>query len=457
MEESTVKSWKYDVSLFGLDSVEEKVTLRDIARGLELAPIKNDTDEFQFSKKYLGCEMALALYGNHKIEAEFAKQQLLTEILMQKKKLSSSEWGAFIREIKVAVALHKLELRGIPINLSLLQQACADALTEYCKAYSELEMAVGESEEKLTPQMVRSVLSSFSSDSLNSELAKVKKMWKRSCLLDFTKLSEKIQEKHGEHRIFCCWQNYAAVSGRIQSTNPNIQGLPKDVRKNCFVPPKGKALIIADYKSAELAIMAVLANDKQMLRDIEADVDFHTKIAAKLLKKADSYVTEDERKLAKRLTFACLYGAADTTLQDMFRAADVSNNLISGKIIRSVIKGTYPAITLLEAKIKHDKKLQFLDGTAVSLKSIKKHCVVNRLVQGTGAILLKSVLLKLETVLPAGAEVVCLIHDEIVVETPLEILQESYERTHDAMANILKDYKICYRLPVSMEVRKELL
>ena len=201
--------------------------------------------------------------------------------------------------------------------------------------------------------------------------------------------------------------------------------------------------------------MAVLANDVQLLTDISNGVDFHVKMASKLFGKMVRYVTEEDRKMAKRLTFACLYGAGNSTLQNMFKEGTGSITPVSGQMIRSVVKETYPVITQLERRIKQEQKLRFIDGTDIPLKKIsKKYSALNRLVQGTGAILLKQVFLQLDKTLPIGAEVVCLIHDEIVVETPLEMFDESLKIVSDVMTGVLQNYKIDFRLPINMEVRK---
>ena len=274
---------EFTLSVF--DSVFEEtetVSLRDIIRGLRLAPVKSDADEFQFVKEFLGCDKALCFFGADWQKANSAKESLCAKILAQVKKLSIAERNAMVRELKAAAILKKIEQRGIPIDLALFQAESNASVTLYKEAYACLDAEAKVIGEKLTPEMVSSTTASFSSEVLNCKLSNLRKLWKHTHVLDFQKLSQNIRNDDGSFRIYCGWENFAAVTGRIQSFGPSVQGFPKSVREKCFVPSTGKALIVADYVSEEIAIMGVLAKDTSLLRDIAVGVDLHVKVAAKL-------------------------------------------------------------------------------------------------------------------------------------------------------------------------------
>ena len=115
----------------------------------------------------------------------------------------------------------------------------------------------------------------------------------------------------------------------------------------------------------------------------------------------------------------------------------------------------YPAIEILKQRIVRAGVIEMIDGSVIPLERIQKnYSYVNRLVQGTGAIILKQVINQLGEKLPNDSHIVCLIHDEVIVETSNANLQKCKLIITQIMQDALKTYGIAVSMPV--EIKEEL-
>ena len=124
-------------------------------------------------------------------------------------------------------------------------------------------------------------------------------------------LPELINPKTG--RIHTSYNQAVTTTGRLSSSNPNLQNIPirdengKEVRK-AFIPEEGCLFFSCDYSQIELRIMAHLSQDKNMLEDFNSGHDIHRATAAKIYKKNIDEVTADMRRNAKTANFGIIYG-----------------------------------------------------------------------------------------------------------------------------------------------------
>jgi DNA polymerase-1 len=116
-----------------------------------------------------------------------------------------------------------------------------------------------------------------------------------------------------ENRIHTTFNQDVASTGRLSSTNPNLQNIPirseqgKKIRE-AFIPSKGKVFVSADYSQFELRLAAELAGDEQLINDFNGDIDIHTKTASDVYGVPMSEVTKNQRRDAKVINFGVLYG-----------------------------------------------------------------------------------------------------------------------------------------------------
>lgn len=125
-------------------------------------------------------------------------------------------------------------------------------------------------------------------------------------------------------RIHSFFHQTITATGRISSTEPNLQNIPtraelgKEIRK-AFVPDSGKVYLDADYSQIELRVLATMAEDKQMIDAFQKGEDIHKEAAAKVLHKPIEEVTKEERSSAKAVNFGIVYGISDFGLSEQLR------------------------------------------------------------------------------------------------------------------------------------------
>ncbi len=118
---------------------------------------------------------------------------------------------------------------------------------------------------------------------------------------------------HQTEKIHTSYNQTVTATGRLSSSNPNLQNIPirdddgKEVRK-AFIPEPGCLFLSADYSQIELRIMAHLSGDKNMIEDFKSGYDIHAATAAKIYRKPIEEVTKEERSKAKTANFGIIYG-----------------------------------------------------------------------------------------------------------------------------------------------------
>src|SRR3989338_10268778 len=116
-------------------------------------------------------------------------------------------------------------------------------------------------------------------------------------------------------RIHTSYSQTVAATGRLSSSNPNLQNIPirtdlgNEVRK-AFISEKGNILLSLDYSQIELRIAADLSGDPEMIKIFEKEGDFHRATAAKIFNIQESDVTPAQRRVAKTINFSILYGVS---------------------------------------------------------------------------------------------------------------------------------------------------
>ena len=114
-------------------------------------------------------------------------------------------------------------------------------------------------------------------------------------------------------RIHTTFNQDVTSTGRLSSTNPNLQNIPVRTElgrkiRQAFVPSDGKVFVGADYSQFELRLAAVLAGDEKLIEDFNSDVDIHAKTAAETYGISIDEVSKSQRRAAKVINFGVLYG-----------------------------------------------------------------------------------------------------------------------------------------------------
>jgi DNA polymerase I-like protein with 3'-5' exonuclease and polymerase domains len=236
-------------------------------------------------------------------------------------------------------------------------------------------------------------------------------------------LSE-INKKTG--RIHPEFSQIGAPTGRMSCSHPNVQQVPttKEYR-SCFRAPEGRSLVISDYSQIELRILASFSKDRGFLEAFRSGADLHRTTAASIFNVSLESVTKDQRDFAKRLNFGVVYGIGAQRLSNM-----TGLELSDAEALLNKYFATYRQLdehlrrTAQEAV--DNRSCRTASGRLVRYKfdprdrqqvSSVKRQGRNAPIQGTGSDILKRALRLLhEGLRGTSAQIVNIIHDEIVVE-----------------------------------------
>lgn len=256
-------------------------------------------------------------------------------------------------------------------------------------------------------------------------------------------------------RIHTNFNQTITATGRISSTEPNLQNIPmrmeigRKIRK-VFLPKEGCVFVDADYSQIELRILASLAGDEELIAAYRENQDIHRSTASKVFHVPFEEVTDLQRRNAKAVNFGIVYGISSFGLSQ-----DLS---ISKKEAQQYIEdyfAMYPAVHVYLESAKEDAKKTGYSVTAFGRRrpipelknsnfmkrSFGERVAMNAPIQGTAADVIKVAMIRVyNRLLKEGLEarMILQIHDELLIETPdkekekvMEILEEEMQAAAD--------------------------
>ncbi len=255
-------------------------------------------------------------------------------------------------------------------------------------------------------------------------------------------------------RIHTSYSQTMVATGRLSSSNPNLQNIPTTeglglAVRSAFIAPQGRRFISADYSQVELRILAHLSQDKNLMNVFHNDLDIHTQTASQLLGIPLKEVGHDERQLGKRINFSITYGLTPYGLaQDL----DISPKLAKEYIDRYF--ATYPGIAIwMEKTVEFAKEygyVQTLMGRRRPVPMIReknkmlfeaaRRIAINTPVQGTQAELMKVTMIELNTIFSKkdiDSKIILQIHDEVIIEVKSEDQEQCENLVKTTLENIV--------------------
>jgi DNA polymerase-1 len=262
-------------------------------------------------------------------------------------------------------------------------------------------------------------------------------------------------------RIHTSYNQTIAQTGRLSSTNPNLQNIPtrteagREIRK-AFVAPKGRVFISADYSQIELRLAAALAKDEPMIKAFKSGADIHTATAAEMFGVKQSEVTKDQRYGAKTINFGVLYGMNPHGLSvatgfDYDKAREFIDRYFSLR------KGVADYIASVK-KFAHDnnytetifgrrRPCPDVRSSNFIIRAAAERAAVNMPLQGTAADMMKIAMINIHKKLPKDADLILQIHDELIVECSQEDAKKVGKIVKDEMEKVHK-----FDVPIEVEV-----
>ena len=278
----------------------------------------------------------------------------------------------------------------------------------------------------------------------NRELSKLK-----STYLDALPL----QVDANTSRVHTSYSQIGAVTGRLSSTNPNLQNIPirtetgRKVR-NGFIADKGKVLLAVDYSQIELRIVAHMAQDESMLAAFRADEDIHSTTAGAIYGVSPEAVTSDMRRHAKAINFGLIYGmsafgltrSTELTLAEAETFVKAYFEKFPGvKQYLDSIKKQAAEQGYVETLLGRRRYFPALQGKQnAMIKNREEREAINAPIQGTAADIMKIAMLKVPPALEKAklkARMLLQVHDEIVLECPKDELEKTAKVVKETMAN----------------------
>jgi len=271
--------------------------------------------------------------------------------------------------------------------------------------------------------------------------------------LDSTFVEGLLKQRDAEGRIHTRFMQCVAATGRISSTEPNLQNIPvrtpegREIRK-AFVPAEGNVLIGADYSQIELRLLAHISGDEGFIAAFNGGEDIHARTAAEVFHVPLSSVTSEQRSAAKAVNFGIVYGISDFGLA---RNLGISVATASGYIKRYFER--YPKVKqYLSDSVQRAKETGYaetlfgrrrplpeLRASNFNVRQFGERVAMNMPIQGTAADIIKMAMVRVDRALKEQglkARLVLQVHDELIVDTPRGEADRVMDLMRDAMENV---------------------
>lgn len=257
------------------------------------------------------------------------------------------------------------------------------------------------------------------------------------------------------NRIHTVFSQTAAATGRLASSDPNLQNIPirtelgRRVRR-AFVAPDGCSFLAADYSQIELRLLAHLAGDAELIAALQGDADIHREVAAKIHGKSSEEVSREERSAAKAVTFGVIYGMGAFGL-----SRDLGIPRSDAQKFIDTFFREFPGVRqFIDDTIEHARKhrevrtlfgrrrpLPDIDARTPHRRQQAERFAVNTVVQGTAADLIKKAMVEIsndQRERNSNTKMLLQIHDELLFELPTPELESEEPRIRERMESVLE-------------------
>lgn len=364
-------------------------------------------------------------------------------------------------EFPLCTVLYKMEKEGVAIDAEQLKQfgqVLSDRISDCEKlifSYSEEPFNINSTKqlgqllfEKLGLPPIKKTKTGYSTNADVLEKLKHKHPI-IPAIMDYrmlTKLNSTYAEGltnaiAADGRIHTTFQNLVTATGRLSSTEPNLQNIPvrtdlgAEIRK-MFIPQSGYVLVDADYSQIELRVLAHIANDDVMRQAFIDGMDIHTATASQVFGVDPAVVTPLQRRHAKAVNFGIVYGISEYSL-----AEDIGVNFYEAKeYIASYLNNYRGVRAYMHDVVENARNIgytQTLYGRKRSIPELKssnfnirqgaERIALNTPIQGTAADIIKLAMVRVDKALQEkypDAKLILQVHDELIVECPAESASE---------------------------------
>ncbi len=262
-----------------------------------------------------------------------------------------------------------------------------------------------------------------------------------------------LKQIQADGRIRTTFQNLVTATGRLSSTDPNLQNIPvrtdlgAEIRK-MFVPREGWVLVDADYSQIELRVLAHIAGDEAMQQAFRSGADIHTATAAQVFGVEPEQVTPLQRRHAKAVNFGIVYGISEFSL-----AEDIGVSRYEARAYIDSYLDNYRGVRAYRKQVVEQARergytqtlygrrryIPELKSSNFNIRSGAERIALNTPIQGTAADIIKLAMIRVENALAQRfpqAQLLLQVHDELIVECPADIAPQVAELVSREMEGV---------------------
>jgi DNA polymerase-1 len=266
-------------------------------------------------------------------------------------------------------------------------------------------------------------------------------------------------------RVHTCFNQAVAATGRLSSSDPNLQNIPiktelgREIR-GAFIADRGNVLVSADYSQIEFRVLAHMCEDPVLVAAFSEGADFHERTALKIFGANSGRDPHQLRSIAKMVNYALLYGKSAFTLsKDIGVTQEEAQKFIDSYFagfpnVRAFIDRTLEegrATGVVKTMFGRRRLVPELTSRNFQVRSASERMAVNMPIQGSAADILKKAMIDVHAGLPkvAGgrARMILTVHDELLFETPKEAADETSAAVRELMEAAVK-----LRVPLTVDV-----
>ena len=272
----------------------------------------------------------------------------------------------------------------------------------------------------------------------------------------------RLLDEHG--RIHTSYNQAVAATGRLSSSDPNLQNIPirselgREIRR-AFIAPRGQLLVSLDYSQIELRVLAHLSGDPLLIESFERDEDIHARTAAEVFGVEAHTVTAEMRRIAKAINYGLSYGQTDFGLSRVLRIPrEDAHRYIDRYFTRYAKLREYMESSIAEARrtgvsttiLGRRRPLPGINAKRYNERAYAERIARNTPIQGAAADILKIAMIRVDTRLREEkwpATMLLTVHDELVFEVPSEKAQALADMAQKEMEGSFE-----LRVPLKVDV-----
>ena len=256
-------------------------------------------------------------------------------------------------------------------------------------------------------------------------------------------------------RIHSKFHQTVTQTGRISSTDPNLQNIPTRMElgrklRKVFKPKEGYLFVDADYSQIELRILSHISNDETMIEAFKNNEDIHLSTAAKILGKPMEEVTKEERSSAKAVNFGIVYGISEFGLAEQLKVSrkkakeyiDQYLEKYSGikKFMEDIVEEAKQK-GYVETLYHRRRYVPELKSNNYMVRQFGNRVAMNTPIQGTAADIMKIAMINVYNKLKENdlkSKILVQVHDELLIETKIEEKEQVEKILKQEMENVIK-------------------